>query len=139
MISHHIQRVRQELIVVLKLDLGEAQHALENAPDYTVEEHYLARFRRYLARIETDVFHVAALLLNEGEEGIVKWFDADKGFGFIRTYTAEDIFVHQKGIAGDGFRELTKGQRVRFHRREGKETAEAWNVTPTTTNATESS
>lgn len=62
------------------------------------------------------------------EEGTVHWFDDAKGFGFITTYDAQDIFVHWKGIAGDGFKTLEPGQKVRFKRRMGKLSMEAFSV-----------
>lgn len=49
------------------------------------------------------------------EQGVVKWFNDPKGFGFIqRDNTGEDIFVHFRAIQGDGFRSLKEGQRVEF-------------------------
>ena len=48
------------------------------------------------------------------EQGTVKWFNGEKGFGFIARETGEDVFVHYKSIVGDGFRELKEGDRVQF-------------------------
>jgi CspA family cold shock protein len=48
------------------------------------------------------------------EQGSVKWFDAQKGFGFIERPDGSDIFVHYSDIVGSGFRTLTEGQEVQF-------------------------
>jgi CspA family cold shock protein len=47
-------------------------------------------------------------------EGQVKWFNEEKGFGFIEQDVAKDHFVHYPAIQGDGFKSLKEGQRVRF-------------------------
>ncbi|RMF13000.1 MAG: cold-shock protein [Gammaproteobacteria bacterium] len=51
---------------------------------------------------------------DDREEGTVKWFNANKGFGFITRSTGEDIFVHFRAIRGRGHRVLKQGQVVRF-------------------------
>ena len=48
------------------------------------------------------------------EQGIVKWFNDSKGFGFIQRNSGEDIFVHFRAIQGDGYRSLQDGQKVEF-------------------------
>lgn len=50
----------------------------------------------------------------EVEEGVVKWFNTSKGYGFIGREKAPDVFVHYSGIAGDGYRNLNEGDRVEF-------------------------
>lgn len=47
-------------------------------------------------------------------QGIVKWFDEKKGYGFIKSDGRKDLFVHHSGIAGKGFKKLTEGQSVTF-------------------------
>ncbi len=47
-------------------------------------------------------------------EGKVKWFNDQKGYGFIEQDGGKDLFVHFSAIIGDGFKTLTEGQRVRF-------------------------
>ncbi len=48
------------------------------------------------------------------ETGTVKWFNRNKGFGFIERETGEDVFVHFSGISGEGYRNLNEGQQVSF-------------------------
>ncbi|CAH0416817.1 MULTISPECIES: cold-shock protein [Periweissella] len=48
------------------------------------------------------------------EQGTVKWFNADKGFGFITRENGDDVFVHFSAIQGDGFKTLEEGQAVTF-------------------------
>lgn len=52
--------------------------------------------------------------MSERVTGTVKWFDGSKGFGFIEHEGGADIFVHYRGIRGDGFRTLKDGQAVEF-------------------------
>ena len=47
-------------------------------------------------------------------EGTVKWFNDEKGFGFIEQEGGKDVFVHFSAIAGDGFKTLAEGQQVQF-------------------------
>jgi len=61
--------------------------------------------------------------------GTVKWFNAEKGYGFIRQEDGEDVFVHFSGIAGDGFKSLEEGQRVEFEIAPGRKGPQATNVT----------
>lgn len=61
-------------------------------------------------------------------EGIVKWFNAEKGFGFIEQEEGGDIFVHFSAIQGDGFKTLEEGQKVEFEVVEGDRGPQAANV-----------
>ncbi len=63
------------------------------------------------------------------EKGTVKWFNAEKGFGFIEREGGEDVFVHFSAIATDGFKSLEEGQRVQFEVVQGQRGAQAANVT----------
>ena len=47
-------------------------------------------------------------------QGTVKWFNADKGYGFIAVDGGDDVFVHYSSIQADGYRSLEQGQRVEF-------------------------
>ena len=61
--------------------------------------------------------------------GTVKWFNADKGFGFIAPDDGTaDVFVHFSAIAGDGYKSLTEGQRVSFEVVQGDKGLQAANV-----------
>jgi CspA family cold shock protein len=62
-------------------------------------------------------------------EGTVKWFNEEKGYGFITPDGGnEDIFVHYSGIVGEGFRSLEEGERVSFEVTRGKKGMQAENV-----------
>lgn len=62
------------------------------------------------------------------EQGTVKWFNADKGFGFIEREGGEDVFVHFSAIQGEGFKSLDEGQAVEFEIEEGNRGPQAANV-----------
>ena len=62
--------------------------------------------------------------------GIVKWFNAQKGYGFITdSETGKDVFVHFSALVGSGFKTLEEGQRVEFCEVEGKKSFQAAMVT----------
>lgn len=60
--------------------------------------------------------------------GTVKWFNSQKGFGFITTQEGNDVFVHYSGIKEDGFKTLEEGQEVEFDVTEGQKGEQAINV-----------
>ncbi|AWB43204.1 cold-shock protein [Paenibacillus sp. CAA11] len=62
------------------------------------------------------------------ETGTVKWFNAEKGFGFIEVEGGADVFVHFSAITGEGFKTLDEGQRVQFNIVEGNRGPQADNV-----------
>ena len=61
-------------------------------------------------------------------QGKVKWFNAEKGFGFIEHEGGDDVFVHFSAIQSDGFRSLDEGQAVEFDIVEGDRGPQAANV-----------
>jgi CspA family cold shock protein len=62
------------------------------------------------------------------EQGKVKWFNAEKGFGFIEREGGDDVFVHFSAIQGEGFKTLEEGQEVTFDVEEGNRGPQATNV-----------
>lgn len=60
--------------------------------------------------------------------GTVKWFNGSKGYGFIEREGGEDVFVHFSAIQGDGYRNLTEGQKVEFSIEKGAKGLQATNV-----------
>ena len=67
--------------------------------------------------------------MSERINGTVKWFNGDKGFGFIAREGGADVFVHFSAIQSDGFRNLQEGQRVEFNVEQGPKGPQAANVT----------
>ena len=62
-------------------------------------------------------------------QGTVKWFNSEKGYGFIRVDGGNDVFVHYTAINGDGYRTLEEWQQVEFDIVEGQRGPQAANVT----------
>ncbi|RLK62970.1 cold-shock protein [Atopobacter sp. AH10] len=63
------------------------------------------------------------------EQGTVKWFNSEKGFGFIEREGGDDVFVHFSAINAEGFKTLEEGQAVEFEVEEGARGPQAANVT----------
>jgi CspA family cold shock protein len=61
--------------------------------------------------------------------GTVKWFNAEKGFGFIQQESGPDVFVHFRNINSGGFKSLDEGQRVQFTVTQGQKGQQAEEVT----------
>jgi CspA family cold shock protein len=66
--------------------------------------------------------------MSERETGIVKWFNASKGYGFISREGKDDVFVHYSAIQTEGFRTLDEGQQVEFSVEKGDKGLQATNV-----------
>ena len=62
------------------------------------------------------------------EQGTVKWFNANKGYGFITRDSGVDVFVHFNAIAGTGYKSLDEGDRVQFEVQQGPKGLQAANV-----------
>jgi CspA family cold shock protein len=62
------------------------------------------------------------------EKGTVKWFNSEKGYGFISRESGPDVFVHYSAITGDGFRTLNEGDAVSFEVTTGQKGLQARNV-----------
>ena len=62
------------------------------------------------------------------ETGTVKWFNGEKGSGFIEVEGGSDVFVHFSAIVGDGYKSLDEGQRVEFNITQGNRGPQAENV-----------
>ncbi|MDG3132883.1 cold-shock protein [Streptococcus suis] len=62
-------------------------------------------------------------------QGTVKWFNAEKGFGFISQENGSDVFAHFSEIQSDGFKSLDEGQKVTFDIEEGQRGPQATNIT----------
>jgi CspA family cold shock protein len=61
-------------------------------------------------------------------QGIVKWFNDQKGYGFITPENGKDVFVHHSAIQGEGFKSLAEGQKVEFTIEQGPKGEQATNV-----------
>lgn len=62
------------------------------------------------------------------EQGVVKWFNSTKGFGFIKRESKPDVFVHFKAISGEGYKTLNEGDQVEFEIEDGPKGPQAANV-----------
>lgn len=62
------------------------------------------------------------------QQGIVKWFNAEKGYGFIQVEGGDDVFVHYSAIQTEGFKSLDEGQKVEFEIVQGSRGPQAANV-----------
>ena len=123
MIRHTIEPKpkRDMLRVVVEFDLRELLGMIGH-------EGFESYVHKYLGEVAEDVLDITRTLESDWHEGVVKWFDDAKGYGFITGIDRQDVFVHHRGVAGEGFRTLVGGQKVRFKRRLGKGTFEAIEV-----------
>lgn len=68
--------------------------------------------------------------MSERIVGTVKWFNGEKGYGFLAQENGPDVFVHYSAIQTEGYRTLTEGQKVEFSIEKGPKGLQAANVTP---------
>lgn len=66
--------------------------------------------------------------MSERVQGVVKWFNSEKGYGFISRESGPDVFVHYSAIVGSGYRNLQEGERVEFEITQGQKGPQASNV-----------
>jgi CspA family cold shock protein len=66
--------------------------------------------------------------MSERTTGTVKWFNGDKGYGFITRESGPDVFVHHSAIRGEGFKNLEEGQSVEFNVEQGPKGLQASDV-----------
>jgi cold shock protein len=69
---------------------------------------------------------------NAMPQGVVKWFNSEKGYGFIQVDNGPDVFVHYSAIQSDGYRSLEQDQRVEFEISQGQKGPQADLVRPVT-------
>ncbi len=62
------------------------------------------------------------------EQGTVKWFNSEKGYGFVSRDSGDDVFVHHSAIQADGFKSLNEGDRIEFEVERGPKGLKAQNV-----------
>jgi CspA family cold shock protein len=88
--------------------------------------------KNYLLSLQSFFLFKRVIHLSHKEEqmsnGLVKWFNDAKGFGFITTDEGNDVFVHFSAIQGDGFRSLAEGDAVSFDVEKGTKGLQAVNV-----------
>ncbi len=68
--------------------------------------------------------------MSERISGTVKWFNEDKGFGFIQREGGPDVFAHYSAIQAEGYKSLTEGQQVEFSVVDGQKGPQAENIIP---------
>jgi len=86
------------------------------------------RERPALRHLSRDFIHEEQTPLAR-EQGVVKWFNASKGYGFIQRQSGEDVFVHFSAIQMDGYKSLNEGELVEFEVRQGPKGVQAESVT----------
>jgi CspA family cold shock protein len=88
----------------------------------------LPRGRQCQSRALAGEFYYEVDMSGERVEGTVKWFNDDKGFGFIEREGGQDVFVHHSAIQMEGFKSLKEGQKVTMEVTQGQKGPQAENV-----------
>ena len=96
--------------------------------DYVIGGKFSVQFQLKRRKNRQVKLTVKELFVEAREKGTVKWFNDSKGFGFIEREEGDDVFVHFRGIAGDGHKTLRDGQQVEFDVVEGPRGLNAQNV-----------
>jgi CspA family cold shock protein len=76
-----------------------------------------------------EIWHIIFILGGTDMQGTVKWFNNQKGYGFISDESGNDVFVHYTGLNMDGFKSLEEGAAVEFDVTDGSKGPQAVNVT----------
>lgn len=74
------------------------------------------------------IFNLQVYIMSNKVQGTVKWFNEDKGFGFIEQASGPDVFAHFRAIQGEGFKTLKEGQQVEFTIGQGQKGPQAENI-----------
>ena len=77
---------------------------------------------------KNDIYLIQLMEVIKMTQGTVKWFNSEKGFGFIEVEGGNDVFAHFSAIQGDGFKTLEEGQKVEFSVEEGPRGPQATNI-----------
>ena len=97
---------------------------------FLIQWHYIPNENGLPLELRPNFFYFFLLQENATmANGIVKWFNESKGFGFIEQESGKDVFVHHTGINGTGFKSLNEGDQVSFEIEEGPKGPAAKNVT----------
>ena len=81
-----------------------------------------------IAKTHFFICQTEANTMSDRITGTVKWFNGEKGYGFITREGGPDVFVHYSSIQGDGFKNLNEGQKVEFNVEKGPKGPQATNV-----------
>ena len=94
------------------------------------EPHFKKSFNQHFENVTLlKIIHANNNLeVTQMQTGTVKWFNAEKGFGFIEVEGGDDVFVHFSAIQGEGYKTLDEGQRVEFNVVQGQRGLQAENV-----------
>lgn len=99
-------------------------HVLKRVKHFTMKPFSICEFL-FIGKMNMLIFYLEVIHM---QQGTVKWFNAEKGFGFIEVEGGSDVFVHFSAIVGDGFKTLDEGQRVEFNVVQGNRGPQAENV-----------
>jgi len=95
-----------------------------------IDRQYVINAIRKRFKLATAKQKIQDINMAEQVQGTVKWFNDEKGFGFIEQESGKDVFVHYSAINGTGRRSLQEGQQVTMEVTQGQKGPQAENVTP---------